>query len=45
MQVVFGSVEENGNLQVGIMGASAKKIAGLMHLGGLFWPFFRLKLR
>jgi hypothetical protein len=45
MQVVFGSVEENGNLQVGIMGASAKKNCRSDAFGGSIPAFFRLKLR
>jgi hypothetical protein len=42
MKVVFGSVEETRNMQVGRinMGAPAKKIVGQMHLWGLFWPLF-----
>jgi hypothetical protein len=42
MKIVFGSVEETRNMQVGRinMGAPAKQFAGQMHLWGLFWPFF-----
>jgi hypothetical protein len=47
MQVVFGSVKEIENMQVGRinLGASANFFAGQTHLRDLFRHFFRLKLQ
>jgi hypothetical protein len=43
MQVVFGLVEETGNMHVEMinLGVPTKKFVGRMRLGGLFRPFFR----